>query len=393
VINERNDNGEVDLPQGTVDLVSELVPAVRGLLRRGLSDEFQKGCVRVGCFQAFGGGLKASLVGGLRIDVHAVIKLGGPDLQSHRELMEAVNRVRPNTFPEVLDVVELDNGRRLLLMGNLRKYSSLLDLIYRDGLPEKDVPGILDKVVDAMLAVRKAGELRKGRWPGIPMQPDPFTGRLRKKLAEVLKADPEMKPIMTLPGRVMGVPCPPVNELLDHAETIMAERAQYVTPVLQHGDPHLGNIMVRQYGKGYSVKLIDPNPEVGFTDPLYDIGKLFHWAEPVGWAHVAPEVCLADWRCGRSAWELTASQELPDGNAERRRANLVARLKERFLRRRESGRAEESDGAVAVAKAAAHIGLAALLKADTQRTARRYVLAQTLREMAGRNALGPRSTR
>jgi hypothetical protein len=40
-------------------------------------------------------------------------------------------------------------------------------------------------------------------------------------------------------------------------------------------------------------KLIDPNPEVRFTDPLHDAGKLFHWAEPVGWTHVAPEVCFA----------------------------------------------------------------------------------------------------
>jgi hypothetical protein len=177
VINERNDNGEVDLPQGTVDLVSELVPAVRGLLRRGLSDEFQKGCVRVGCFQAFGGGLKASLVGGLRIDVHAVIKLGGPDLQSHRELMEAVNRVRPNTFPEVLDVVELDNGRRLLLMGNLRKYSSLLDLIYRDGLPEKDVPG--------QGGGRDAGRSQSGRTAQRPLAGDSdATGSIHRTASE-----------------------------------------------------------------------------------------------------------------------------------------------------------------------------------------------------------------
>ena len=59
---ERDGTEDVRLPDGTIDLVKDLVPAVRGLLRHGLSDEFQKACVRVGCFQNFGGGLKASLV-------------------------------------------------------------------------------------------------------------------------------------------------------------------------------------------------------------------------------------------------------------------------------------------------------------------------------------------
>src|ERR1035441_7071961 len=324
---ERGVTEDVRLPDGTIDLVHDLVPAVRGLLRRGLSDEFQKACVRVGCFQSFGGGLKASLVGGLRIDVHAVLKLGGADLGLHRELMTAVNRLRPRTFPEILELVELGRGRKLLLMGNLRKHSTLLDLVYRDGITGKDCESILHKVVEALLAIRKAGEAGKDRWRGIPTQTDPFTGRLRSKLREVLKTDPELKPILTRPGRVMGVPCPPVEELLDRAERFMAERAPRFTSVLQHGDPHLANIMVRRYGKGYAVKLIDPNPEVGFTDPLYDAGKLFHWAEPVGWAHVAPEVCRAEWSCRRTGWELDARHEPPDAAAEQRRTKLVALLK------------------------------------------------------------------
>ena len=225
----------------------------------------------------------------------------------HQELMTAVNRLQPRTFPEILELVELGQGRKLQLMGNLRKHSTLLDLVYRDGLTAKDCESILHKVVAGLLAIGKAGEQRQGGWPGIPTQIDPFTGRLRSKLRDLLKADPELKPMLTRPGRVMGVPCPPMEELLNRAERFMAELVPRVTPVLQHGDPHLGNIMVRRYGRGHAVKLIDPNPEVGFTDPLYDAGKLFHWAEPAGWAHVAPEVCRAEWRCDRTGWELDAA--------------------------------------------------------------------------------------
>ncbi len=379
---DRGDAEDVRLPDGTIDLVKDLVPVVRGLLRRGLSDAFQRACVRVGCFQSFGGGLKASLVGGLRIDVHAVLKLGGADLGLHRELMTAVNRVRPRTFPEILGLVELGQGRKLLLMGNLRKHSTLLDLVYRDGLADKDGESILQKVVEALRAIRKAGEAGKSCWPGIPTQRDPFTGRLRSKLRELLKADPDLKPIMTLPGRVLGVPCPPVEELLDRAQRFMAERAPLVTPVLQHGDPHLGNIMARRYGKGYAVKLIDPNPEVGFADPLYDVGKLFHWAEPVGWAHVAPEVCRSEWRAGRTGWVLDAGHEPPDAAAEQRRTRLVTLLKACLPRLVPGDSPAGLCRPLPLAIAAAHVGLAALLKGEAQRTARRFVLAHTLRSLA-----------
>src|SRR5687768_16768305 len=104
---------EVRLPEGTLDLRAELVPAVRALLRRGLDDDFMASCVRIGAFEAFGGGLKARLVGGLRVDVDAAVKLGDDELELHRRVMEHVNRERPATFPAVLDLVRLDRGRRL----------------------------------------------------------------------------------------------------------------------------------------------------------------------------------------------------------------------------------------------------------------------------------------
>lgn len=373
---------EVRLPDGTVDLVRDLVPAVRRLLGRGLSDEFQRSCVRVGAFKCFGGGLKSSLVGGLRIDVSAVLKLGGPDLALHHRLMSAVNAHRPRTFPTVLDRVEIDAHRQFLLMEDLRKYSTLLDLIYRDGLPDEALGPILDKTVAALVAIRETGDLHRHELDGVPVQPVPFFDRLRDKLHAVLAADPVLTPILTKPGCVMGLPCPPLDEILTKARAFLQRTASTFTPVLQHGDPHLGNIMVRRYGRSWSVRLIDPNPGVGFTDPLYDVGKLFHWAEPVGWAHVAPEVCHTEWRCRRTDWELAARHEPPDAAAEQRRTKLVTLLNARLCRLVP----DDSDASLRLrlplAIAAAHVGLAALLKSDAQRHARRFVLAHTLRLLA-----------
>ena len=109
---------EITLPAGTLNLEAELVPAVRTLLARGLSDSFMRACVRIGEFETYSGGLKADLVGGLTLHVNAALKLGGGELEGHAALMNAVNDLRPGTFAEVLETVPLDGGRWLLLMAS-----------------------------------------------------------------------------------------------------------------------------------------------------------------------------------------------------------------------------------------------------------------------------------
>lgn len=364
-----------------MDLVGELVPAVRRLLGRGLSDAFQRSCVRIGAFQCFGGGLKASLVGGLRIDVHAVLKLGGPDLVLHQRFMNATNAVRPGTFPEILDRVEVEAGRQCLLMEDLRHYASLVDLIFERGLPANALAPVLDKTLAALAAIHETGR-RPDALTGIPTTPEPFAARLRAKLTAALEADPALALLWTTPGQVMGTPCPPLGELLDAITTFLQKHANAAPRLLQHGDPHLGNVMVRARGRGWSVRLIDPNPEVGFTDPLYDVGKLYHWAEPVGWAHVAPEVCRSQWRCHPDGWQLDAHHAPVNPAAERRRASLEAWLGN-LHRRLAPGEHDDSlRQRLPLAIAAAHVGLAALLQGDAQQTARRFVLAHTLRHLA-----------
>jgi hypothetical protein len=139
--------------------------------------------------------------------------------------------------------------------------------------------------------------------------------------------------------------------------------------------------MARKRGRGVSVRLIDPNPSIGVTDPLYDAGKLLHWAEPVGWARVAPDQCRARLRVRRDGWSLSA--ELCDVStaAEARRAFLERRIHERLAR---LGRPTDTTRAARlhVAVASAHVGLAALLDRPDQAHPRRFAFAHALASLA-----------
>lgn len=138
----------VAIPAGTVDLKTELVPAVRGLLARGLSDSFMRACVRIGEFESYSGGLKADLVGGLTLHINAALKLGGAELEAHAALMNVVNKRRHGSFAEVLETVPLDGGRWLLLMAQLRKHETLFDLVFE----RETTPATLAQAMDKTLA-------------------------------------------------------------------------------------------------------------------------------------------------------------------------------------------------------------------------------------------------
>ena len=73
----------VALPPGTIELTDQLVPVVRQILQRGLPEDFLRSCVRIGGFKAFGGGLKADMVGGLRVDIHAVLEFSASNENKH----------------------------------------------------------------------------------------------------------------------------------------------------------------------------------------------------------------------------------------------------------------------------------------------------------------------
>jgi hypothetical protein len=360
------------LPDGTVDLRSEVVPAVRALLARGLDEELQRTCVRIGGFTRFGGGLKADLVGGLRIDVAAVLKLGDAELAQHERFIDRVNRTRNNTFPRVLLLRKLDGARWLMFMEELLGHTTLSSLTYERPTRRADLERIVEHVFDRVRAIRRT-RLR------LPRLVDPYTERLRDRFRGIVDADPALAVIRKKRGVVLGVPTPPLDVLLDDVARWAPDVLAKAPRTLCHGDLHLGNIMARRRGNGWSVRLIDPNPTIGISDPLYDAGKLLHFAEPVGWAYLFPDRCKSRLGRTRSGYTLDASVDAP-ASAEVRRGWLEAILRERLAVRRAADPTRAAR--LFLATAAAHVGLAAFLHRTEHTPARRLTVAYALAALA-----------
>jgi len=368
---------EIVLPPNTVDLAKDLVPAIRDLLGRGLSTSFMRACVRVGAFEPYSGGLKADLVGGVTLHVNAAMKLGGVELKAHAALMNAVNTQRPGTFAEILDVVRLDQGRWLLLMAQLSKYETLFDLVFDRDTTAAVLLQVLDKTFAGLAAVHAVAAGSVSGLGTFSETQDPYTARVRTKLAAALKGDKALAPMLDTQGRVLGRTCPPLTELLTRLETWLAREMHDVPRLLIHGDPHLRNVMVRRYGKGHAARFIDPNPDYGYTDPAYDFGKLLHFAEPVGWALARPGACCGSWRKGSGDWTLDATLHDAPQAAERRRVLLEQEIHARIERLRWT-RHPTWAARLHVARASAHFGLLARFSGQGSDHARRFVLAHAV---------------
>jgi len=374
-------DAEANIPSGTVELKTELVPAVRGLLGRGLSDSFMRTCVRIGEFETYSGGLKAALVGGLTLHVNAALKLGGVELVAHAALMNAVNERRPGTFAEVLETVPLDGSRWLLLMAQLRNYETLFDLVFDRETTLATLTQALDKTFAGLASVHAITSGTVPELGAFVETQDPYTSRVRTKLTAALKGDPALAPMLDAPGRVQGRACPPLIDLLTRLEAWLARVMPDLPRLLIHGDPHLRNAMVRHYGKGLAARFIDPNPDYGYTDPAYDFGKLLHFAEPVGWALARPGACRGSWRKGSGGWTLDATLLAAPQAPERRRAFLEQEIHARIARLRWA-RHPTWAARLHVARASAHLGLLARFSGQGTDDARRFVLAHAVAALA-----------
>lgn len=375
----------VAIPAGTVDLKTELVPAVRGLLARGLSDSFMRACVRIGEFESYSGGLKADLVGGLTLHINAALKLGGAELEAHAALMNVVNKRRHGSFAEVLETVPLDGGRWLLLMAQLRKHETLFDLVFERETTPATLRQAIEKTFSGLAVVHA---VLPGTFPELGAfveTQNPYALRVRAKLTAAMEGEPALAPMVDAPGHVLGLACPPLGHLLTRLEAWLACVMPGVPRLLIHGDPHLRNVMVRHYGKGLAARFIDPNPDYGYTDPAYDFGKLLHFAEPVGWALARPEVCRGSWCHGSGDWTLDASLLAAPQAPERRRAFLEQEIHARIARLRW---AQDPTWAARlhVSRASAHLGLLARFSGQGTDDARRFVLAHAVAALAAWDA-------
>jgi hypothetical protein len=130
------------------------------------------------------------------------------------------------------------------------------------------------------------------------------------------------------------------------------------------------------------VRLIDPNLQIGFSQPIYDIGKLYNWAEQVGWATANPSCCVSHWLVGNKAksWSLSASLRRESAAAEKRRKCFELAISE-FAERYRPLYGADYEKILAVSIASAHLGLTTLFPSEKDKHVRRFVFAHALKHL------------
>lgn len=360
-----------------------LLKTLRDWLNAGVSASNLASSVRINGFQPYSGGLKAKTVGELSLDLKVSIKEGPDELIDHQAMMNHVNTrndtlkhqtgslLQDRVFPEAMSVNRLPQDaadgspQYLMLMQSLSGYQSLEDALYeRDSLTSSELTHVIDVTVEMLNLIHGIhpgdGDLRT-----IGTTRSPFSKRIKNYLKRYYAADEELAILQTKPGRVNGVDCPPLAKLLKDITWPMARNDQLS---LIHGDIHLGNIMLRRRGRNLSVRLIDPNPVIGYSMPLYDYGKLYHFVDPVGWTRRKKRYCSASFTYRANRWSIDYRTRALPKQIEKKRAELVRHLDAKL--------ASVDRADLAIARAAAHVALAVLKAEDRVRG--RFCLGQTI---------------
>lgn len=364
------------------DIRDDLIAFVRSRFAKGLSPSFIRSCLRIGYFEKLGGGLKSSLVGRMTVHVAAVVKRGDAEIPLHEKLMRAANAKKASLFSEILGTMKLGDSDYLMLMEDLRKHESLMDRVYSGKRSEDELSRVINKTLEGLRIINDLDPAAVSDTKTLKENKIIFTSRLRSKIKDIITIDPKLKPMMSSKGFVMQKECRPLNELLDSTEAWEKNPSRVVARVVVHGDPHLLNVMFRRYGKGYRVRFIDPNPMLGLVDPAYDVGKLLHFAEAVGWAKREPSVCRASFSAPyrTSGWRLNGWSNGVAPRIEDNRAWFEKHLREKIAKTDLASHGEWPRR-LALARASAHIGLAAIIYSDNQ-IAGRFVLAHALNALS-----------
>lgn len=228
----------------------------------------------------FSDGYKSPLVARIELNIQMVVKHGGKEILGQAKMMQEVNKQRPKLFPEVFRTYKIDNNQYGMLLENLTGYSTLYSVIY-EGDHGSIVPGemtMISKDLFNRLEAHYAENRKKGSSDFVEI----YTKRIREKINDAFKKKRFADILNAKQIIINGEEYENPYSTLHYFESLKKEKRIHKITHLIHGDPHLGNIFIKRQVRGYSVKLIDPNSDWGYSDYLYDLGKLYHWAEEVG---------------------------------------------------------------------------------------------------------------
>jgi hypothetical protein len=393
--------GPPDQLSSGVDVRGHIVPIVRRWLQSGVSSENLRSSVRIQEINELAGGLKAPAVGAVNVSVQVIVKQGSSELLQHQQLMNEVNKRFVSTrnsstnsqiFPEVMRVDRMDgfsaDRDHLMIQQALVKFETVQSLLYSgtQGLARAEKALLLG--LPAMEFIHRISESQRGPLKDLPRTPDPFTQRITERLNRLSAQIRWLETAFDKGIRVDGEMLPPLSETLEHLANWQAKRTKELKLSLVHGDPHIANLMTRQRGKGESIRWIDPNPTVGFSDPAYDWGKVLHFLEPVGWAKESADAFQVRVTGGSSSPQVTTSLKSVTSaieDARKRMESLVRTAALTAMRRN-----PDKEAVLELAIASAHAGYAALdigsgLNSSEKRVAekrREFATALKLRALA-----------
>ncbi len=376
------------------EFFSVVVGAVRGLLQRGLPERTVRSNVRLEGFERYGGGMKSPLVGGLSVRLGLTLKIGNRELDGFVSLFRAANAGQRRVFPEIHSLIALpgDDERRVLVMDHLRGYRPLWWTVFQTGTSPRMVERAAKRCFEQIDRVHALGPESTN-----PVRSTPQTlyfDRLRAKVRELARLpwfEEARERGLFLEGRRGWLEAPPVDELIADLEEAIGPGPRQAEVVL-HGDPHLGNLMVRRYGDGFAARLIDPNPSWGVGDYLYDVGKCFHFADDCGPARLWPERVVLPLRRHRGRPALTRPRFDPQlGTSLRRRQEALRKMLHAWRDRRAEGVGEAGDSPrwhLAVATATL-VTATAVGSRDSERALTHCALSHLLQARAGLACSGP----
>ncbi len=318
--------------------------------------------VRLGDGIPYSDGFMSPLVADLGIELHVVLKLGGEEIVEQAALMEELFRTtQPRLTPAVLGTFPLGDGRHGMLIERLEGYRSLYTLVYEDPRPTSAVAPIVTSAMQQITQHLSVGLRRRT----IEL---PYVHRIRTRLAAARKRHGAA--VVMGPVTIGGGGVPPLQTSL---RVLAAASRRVCVPVRRaHGDLHLGNILVREQVRRHRLRLIDPNPAAGETDYLFDVGKLYHWLDVLGYINHearrskggrrgrrAFDVTVAD---GRMTWAIRTGTGRRSGIIERRRQMCADALDREIQRLGHNLDDATMSWRLPLAIASAHAGLMAVVE-------------------------------
>ncbi|MCK7516725.1 MAG: aminoglycoside phosphotransferase family protein [Ignavibacteriales bacterium] len=309
------------------------------------------------------GGLKSQMVSRVQMTLDSVVKIDTKELKSHKSLMEMVNKKYEKTFPEILQLKKIDNKKFILIMEQMRKFEPFLNYIYQSNTNNNQLKILTQKAFDYIRNVHRTPIKSNNR---LQTTRNPYSTRIKSKIDQVVKTDPPLAKMLTKNGVINGVKIRSINStLFKKVNKWLINDLKNVELTLTHGDSHLGNILFRGRGFGYSCRLIDPNPLIGISDPIYDFGKLLHWVEEVGWAKFQPKKCSSVWKTSKNSWTLDYSVIREPLTVKRRRKIVMDNTMEFLNKTKFLGDWQKR---LKISLASSHLGLAAILIELNQET-------------------------